>query len=446
MRTAAQLKQPASRDATSELDVDRLLQDMFDAAIATAQPALRVPDFLPKAPRGRTIVVGAGKASAAMARAVEDHWTGRLEGLVVTRYGYAVPCEHIQIVEAAHPVPDENGLAAATRMLELVSDLTADDLVICLISGGGSALLPLPAEGLTLQDKQEISQALLASGATISEMNCVRRHLSAIKGGRLAAACHRARVVNLIISDVPADAASDIASGPTVPDTTTCADALAVLRRYEICASPAAIALLENGSTETLKPDDPHLPCIKTHLIATPQLALEAAASQSRAAGIDVHILSDAIEGEARDVGAVMAGIARQVSRRGQPFQAPCILLSGSETTVTIRGDGRGGRNVEFLLSLGVALNGEPGVFAIAGDTDGVDGQEEIAGALLRPDTLKRARERGIRPAERLENNDAHGFFQALGDSVITGPTLTNVNDFRAIFIAAQHGDLSGSR
>jgi hydroxypyruvate reductase len=446
MKTAAQLKQPVSRDATSELDVDRLLQDMFDAAIATAQPALRVPDFLPEAPRGRTIVVGAGKASAAMARAVEDHWTGRLEGLVVTRYGYAVPCEHIEIVEAAHPVPDENGLAAATRMLELVSDLTADDLVICLISGGGSALLPLPAEGLTLQDKQEISQALLASGATISEMNCVRRHLSAIKGGRLAAACHPARVVNLIISDVPADAASDIASGPTVPDTTTCADALAVLRRYEICASPAAIALLENGSTETLKPDDPHLPCIKTHLIATPQLALEAAASQSRAAGIDVHILSDAIEGEARDVGAVMAGIARQVSRRGQPFQAPCILLSGGETTVTIRGDGRGGRNVEFLLSLGVALNGEPGVFAIAGDTDGVDGQEEIAGALLRPDTLKRARERGIRPAERLENNDAHGFFQALGDSVITGPTLTNVNDFRAIFIAAQHGDLSGSR
>ncbi|MGE8158890.1 glycerate kinase type-2 family protein [Paraburkholderia sp. NPDC080076] len=446
MKTAAQLKQPASRDATSELDVDRLLQDMFDAAIATAQPALRVPDFLPEAPRGRTIVVGAGKASAAMARAVEDHWTGRLEGLIVTRYGYAVPCEHIEIVEAAHPVPDENGLAAATRMLELVSDLTADDLVICLISGGGSALLPLPAEGLTLQDKQEINQALLASGATISEMNCVRRHLSAIKGGRLAAACHPARVVNLIISDVPADAASDIASGPTVPDTTTCADALAVLRRYEICASPAAIALLENGSTETLKPDDPHLPCIKTHLIATPQLALEAAASQSRAAGIDVHILSDAIEGEARDVGAVMAGIARQVSRRGQPFQAPCILLSGGETTVTIRGDGRGGRNVEFLLSLGVALNGEPGVFAIAGDTDGVDGQEEIAGALLRPDTLKRARERGIRPAERLENNDAHGFFQALGDSVITGPTLTNVNDFRAIFIAAQYGDLSGSR
>ncbi|MEC5409341.1 glycerate kinase [Paraburkholderia sp. MPAMCS5] len=419
---------------------------MFKAAITTAQPALRVPDFLPEAPRGRTIVIGAGKASAAMARAVEEHWTNRLEGLVVTRYGYAVPCERIEIVEAAHPVPDENGLKAAQRMLELVSGLTADDLVICLISGGGSSLLPLPAEGLTLQDKQEINQALLASGATISEMNCVRRHLSAIKGGRLAAACHPARVVNLIISDVPADVIADIASGPTVPDTSTCADALGVLRRYEICASPTAIALLESGCTETLKPDDPRLANIETHLIATPQLALEAAARQSRAAGIDVHILSDAIEGEARDVGAVMAGIARQVSRRGQPFQAPCILLSGGETTVTIRGDGRGGRNVEFLLSLGIALKGEPGVFAIAGDTDGVDGQEEIAGALLRPDTLKRASERGIRPSERLENNDAHGFFQALGDSVITGPTLTNVNDFRAIFIAAQHGDFSRSR
>jgi glycerate 2-kinase len=446
MKTSAHLKPSANEGPRSELDIDRLLQDMFGAAIATAQPALRVPDFLPSPPRGRTIVIGAGKASAAMAKAVEDHWTGQLEGLVVTRYGYAVACEQIEIVEAAHPVPDESGLKAAERMLQLVSGLTADDLVLCLISGGGSSLLPLPAEGLTLQDKQEINQALLSSGATISEMNCVRRHLSAIKGGRLAAACYPARVVNLIISDVPADAASDIASGPTVPDTTTCAEALAVLRRYEICAAPAVIDLLENNRTETFKPNDPRLPDIETHLIATPQLALEAAATQSLAAGIDAYILSDAIEGEARDVGAVMAGIAKQISRRGQPFRAPCILLSGGETTVTIRGSGRGGRNVEFLLSLGVALNGEPGVFAIAGDTDGVDGQEEIAGALLRPDTLARARDRGIRPTERLEDNDAHGFFQALGDSVITGPTLTNVNDFRAIFIAAQHGDLSGSR
>jgi hydroxypyruvate reductase len=437
---------PSSTEGTvNKLDVDRLLRDMFSAAIASAQPALRVPDFLPQPPRGRTIVVGAGKASAAMAKAVEDHWTGPLEGLVVTRYGYAVACERIEIVEAAHPVPDEKGLEAAVRLMQLVSGLTADDLVICLISGGGSSLLPLPAKGLSLQDKQEINQALLASGATISEMNCVRRHLSAIKGGRLAAACYPARVVNLIISDVPADAANDIASGPTVPDSTTCADALAILRRYEICASPVAIALLEDSLTETLKPGDPRLPDIETHLIATPQLALEAAATKSLEAGIDVHILGDAIEGEARDVGTVMAGIAKQVSRRDQPFPAPCVLLSGGETTVTIRGDGRGGRNVEFLLSLGVALNGEPGVFAIAGDTDGVDGQEEIAGALLRPDTLERARDQGIRASERLENNDAHGFFQALGDSVITGPTLTNVNDFRAIFIAAQRGDLSGS-
>lgn len=446
MKNCAHPKPSANNVACNELDIDRLLQDMFEAAIASAQPALRVPDFLPAPPRGRTIVIGAGKASAAMAKAVEDHWTGRLEGLVVTRYGYAVACERIEIVEAAHPVPDESGLKTAERMLQLVSGLTADDLVLCLISGGGSSLLPLPAEGLTLQDKQEINQALLSSGATISEMNCVRRHLSAIKGGRLAAACYPARVVNLIISDVPADAARDIASGPTVPDTTTCAEALAVLRRYEICAAPAVIDLLENNLTETLKPNDPRLPDIETHLIATPQLALEAAATQSLAAGIGAYILSDAIEGEARDVGAVMAGIAKQISRRGQPFRVPCILLSGGETTVTIRGSGRGGRNVEFLLSLGVALNGEPGVFAIAGDTDGVDGQEEIAGALLRPDTLARARDRGIRPIERLEDNDAHGFFQALGDSVITGPTLTNVNDFRAIFIAAQRGDLSGSR
>ncbi|MFM0139214.1 glycerate kinase type-2 family protein [Caballeronia grimmiae] len=429
----------------NDADVDRLLKEMFDAAIATAQPTLRVPQFLPQPPRGRTIVIGAGKASAAMAKAVEDHWTAPLEGLVVTRYGYAVACERIEIVEAAHPVPDGRGLAAAERMMRLVSGLTADDLVICLISGGGSSLLPLPAEGLTLQDKQEINEALLESGASISEINCVRRHLSRVKGGRLAAACHPARVFNLIISDVPADAVTDIASGPTVPDTTTCADALAILRRYEICASPAVIALLEKGLSESVKPGDPRLPEIETCLIATPQLALEAAAHKSRDAGIPVHILSDAIEGEARDVGAVMAAIAVQVSRRGQPFQAPCILLSGGETTVTIRGDGRGGRNVEFLLSLAIALNGEAGIFALAGDTDGVDGVEEIAGAILRPDTLQRARERDIRPADRLQNNDAHGFFEALGDSIITGPTLTNVNDFRAIYIAAQRGDLSRS-
>lgn len=445
MKTSANFTPSADEGENHGLDIDCLLKDMFGAAVAIAQPALRIPDFLPPPPNGRLIVIGAGKASAAMAKAVEDHWAGPLEGVVVTRYGYAVPCERIEILEAAHPIPDENGLMAARRILQRVSGLTSDDLVLCLISGGGSSLLPLPADGLTLEDKQNINQALLASGATISEMNCVRRHLSAIKGGRLAAACYPARVVNLIISDVPADVASDIASGPTVADPTTCADALAVLRRYEIKVSPKVMDLLESNRSETFKPDDARLPHIETHLIATPQLALEAAARQSRAAGIDVHILSDAIEGEARDVGAVMAGIARQVRRRGQPFSAPCVLLSGGETTVTVRGNGRGGRNVEFLLSLGVALNGEPGVFALAGDTDGVDGQEEIAGALLRPDTLSRARDSGIRPSDRLQNNDAHGFFQELGDSIVTGPTFTNVNDFRAIFIAAQHGDLSGS-
>ena len=429
-------------DIRSAATIDRLLKDMFDAAVAIAQPTSRVPGFLPAPPRGRLIVIGAGKASAAMAKAVEDNWPGPLEGTVVTRYGYAVPCKRIEILEASHPVPDANGLAAAKKILEHVAGLTADDMVLCLISGGGSALLPLPASGLTLEHKQAINQELLASGASISEMNCVRRHLSAIKGGRLAAACFPARVVNLIISDVPADGVNDIASGPTVPDSSTCADAIAVLRRYAITVPANVMAMLEDGQLESLKPDDPRLPPIETHLIATPQLALEAAAKQARAAGIEAHILSDAIEGEARDVGKVMAAIARQVSRGAQPFTPPCVLLSGGETTVTIRGSGRGGRNVEFLLSMGIALNGEDRVFAMAGDTDGVDGQEEIAGAILRPDTLVRARQQDIHPPASLANNDAHGFFQALGDSVITGPTLTNVNDFRAIFIAARPGNI----
>jgi glycerate 2-kinase len=413
----------------------QLLRAMFDAAIAAAQPALCVPRHLPARPEGRLVVIGAGKASAAMARAVEDHWHGPLSGLVVTRYGYAVPCERIEIVEAAHPVPDASGEAAARRLLQLVQGLTEEDLVLCLISGGGSSLLPLPLPGLTLADKQELSRILLASGASISEMNCVRRHLSAIKGGRLAAACHPARVVNLLLSDVPGDDPIDIASGPTVPDPTTCADALNILRRYAIDVPPPALALLESGEGETRKPGDTRLPAIETHFIATPQMALEAAARVAREAGLDAHILGDAIEGEARDVAKTLAGIALQVARRGQPFRRPCVLLSGGETTVTLRGRGRGGRNVEFLLSLAVALNGEPGVHALAGDTDGVDGQEEIAGALLAPDTLARAWTQGLRPRERLDDNDAHGFFEALGDSVLTGPTLTNVNDFRAILI-----------
>ena len=420
-------------------DPRRLLREMFDAAVAAAQPALCMPRHLPEPPKGRLIVIGAGKASAAMARAVEDQWHGPLSGLVVTRYGYAAPCERIEIVEAAHPVPDQSGEHAARRMLELVSGLSADDLVLCLISGGGSALLPLALQGLTLADKQELNRALLASGASIGEMNCVRRHLSAIKGGRLAAACRPARVLNLLLSDVPGDDPMDIASGPTVPDSSTCEDALGILRRYGIQVPQAALDLLLSHEGESLKPGDPRLPEIETRFIATPQIALEAAAEVARRAGYATHILGDAIEGEARDVAKVMAAITLQVARRGQPFAKPCVLLSGGETTVTVRGNGRGGRNVEFLLSLGIALDGEPGVYAIAGDTDGVDGQEDIAGALLTPDTLARAWARGINPRQRLDVNDGHGFFGLLDDAVVSGPTLTNVNDFRAILIGT-HG------
>jgi glycerate 2-kinase len=422
-----------------------LLRRMFDAAIAAAQPALCVPRHLPAAPKGRLVVIGAGKASASMARAVEDHWPGPLSGLVVTRYGYAVPCQRIEIVEAAHPVPDAAGEAAARRLLRVVEGLTEDDLVLCLISGGGSSLLPLALPGLTLADKQALNRALLASGASITEMNCVRRHLSAIQGGRLAVACAPARVVNLLLSDVPGDDPIDIASGPTVADPTTCADALDILRRYGIDVPPRALELLQGGEGETVKPGDPRLPTIETRFIATPQMALEAAAQVARDAGLTPYILGDAIEGEARDVAKTMAGIALQVARRGQPVKAPCVLLSGGETTVTLRGRGRGGRNVEFLLSLAIALRGEPGIHALAGDTDGVDGQEEIAGAVLTPDTLCRAWAMGIKPRERLDDNDAHGFFEALGDSVVTGPTLTNVNDFRAIVIDGPPTGSSGA-
>ena len=413
------------------------LEQLFRAAIAAAQPALCIPAHLPEAPVGRLIVIGAGKASAEMARAVEKNWKGKLEGLVVTRYGYGVPCEHIEIVEAAHPVPDQAGLDAATRMLDLVHGLTAEDTVLCLISGGGSSLLPLPLPGITLEDKQAVSRALLASGASISEMNCVRRHLSAIKGGRLAAACHPAKVVTLLISDVPGDDPRDIASGPTVADASTCADALDIVNRYGIALARNLREVLESGAAESVKPGDPRLTGHSVRMIATPQMALQAAANIAEQAGIKAYVLGDSIEGEAREVGKVIAGMALQVARRGQPFEPPCVLLSGGETTVTIKGKGRGGRNVELLLSAAIALHGEPGVYGLAGDTDGVDGQEEIAGAWFSPDTLERAFASGIRPLESLDRNDGHGFFQALGDSVVTGPTLTNVNDFRAILINA---------
>jgi len=423
---------PHSDSASAER---ALLRAMFDAAIAAAQPALCVPPNLPSRPSGRLVVIGAGKASAAMARAVEDNWLGELSGVVVTRYGYNVRCERIDIVEAAHPVPDAAGIAASERILQTVQGLQPDDLVLCLISGGGSALLVRPLPGLTLADKQAVNRALLKSGATIGEMNCVRRHLSAIKGGRLAAACYPAQLVTLLISDVPGDNPIDIASGPTVGDPSSCADALAILARYGIDVSAQVRAILDSGRGESLKPGDPRLARTEVRMIATPQMALEAAAAVARRAGVNPMILGDSIEGEAREVGKVMAGIARQVVRHGQPVVAPCVLLSGGETTVTVRGSGRGGRNVEFLLALGIALEQHAGVYAIAGDTDGVDGTEDVAGAYLAPDSLARAAVQGVNARNSLASNDGHGFFAAIGDAVVTGPTLTNVNDFRAILV-----------
>lgn len=417
------------------------LRQLFDAAIRAARPADCLPAHLPVSPGGRALVVGAGKASAAMAHALEQHWRAPVEGLVVTRYGHAVPCRHIEVVEAAHPLPDEAGLAAARRMLEKVRGLTRDDLVIALFSGGGSALLPLPLPGVTLQDKQRLSAGLLKAGAAISEINCVRRHLSAIKGGRLAAACHPAQVLTLLISDVPGDDPVDIASGPTAGDPTTCADALDILRRYRIDMPASVGQVLRSGRGETVKPGDPLLARTATTIIATPRKALEAAAEVARQAGVMPVILGDAIEGEAREIGRDMARVARDAIRR---FPLPCVLLSGGETTVTVRGSGRGGRNVELLLALALALDGYPGIYAFAGDTDGVDGMEEVAGALLYPDTLVRAQQLGMHGRACLDDNDAHAFFSALGDAVVTGPTLTNVNDFRAILVTPEAVPYSG--
>ncbi|MGH8706135.1 MAG: glycerate kinase type-2 family protein, partial [Burkholderiales bacterium] len=386
---------------------------------------------------GRTVVVGAGKAAAAMAKAVADRWRGPLSGLVVTRYGHAVPCRGIEVVEAAHPVPDQAGLDAAARMLESVRGLSRDDLVLALISGGGSSLLALPAAGLTLEDKQAVNRALLRSGANIAEMNCVRKHLSAIKGGRLAAACAPARVVTLLISDVPGDDASVVASGPTVADATTFADALAILEKYRIGEPRAVLAHLRAAQEETPKPGDRRLAANTVITVATAQHALEAAAEVARRAGVAPVILGGAIEGEAREVALVHAAIARQVARHGQPAAAPCVLLSGGETTVTVRGHGRGGRNAEFLLALAVALDGSAGIYAMSGDTDGIDGTEDNAGAILTPDSVQRAAAAGKDAKRMLADNDAYGFFAALGDLVRTGPTLTNVNDIRAILVTA---------
>jgi hydroxypyruvate reductase len=417
------------------IDPKQLLRQMFDAAIAAALPDKTLPAHLPEPPKGRTLVIGCGKAAGSMAKAVEDHWPGELSGMVVTRYGYNVPTNRIEVVEAAHPVPDEAGRKAAQRMLDMVRGLSADDLVLFLVSGGGSALLSLPAPGLTLADKQAINKALLKSGANITEMNCVRKHLSAVKGGRLAAACAPAKVITLAISDIPGDDPAVIASGPTIADATTFADAVAILDKYGITEPEAVLAHLRAAKEETPKPGDPRLAKTELHMVATPQMSLEAAAEIARKAGVTPVILGDAIEGEAREVAIVHAGIARQVKRHGQPAGMPCVLLSGGETTVTVRGKGRGGRNAEFLLALAVALGGEPGIHALAGDTDGVDGTEDNAGALAGPESLAKAAGRNLDARKMLADNDGYSFFSGVGDLVVTGPTLTNVNDFRAILI-----------
>ncbi|WP_374307626.1 glycerate kinase [Methylocella sp.] len=417
------------------LDPGKLLLDMFAAAVAAAAPENRLPPHLPARPKGRTIVVGAGKGAGAMAKAVEDAWDGPIEGLVVTRYGHGAPCKRIEVVEAGHPVPDAAGREAAERILAMVQGLSADDLVLCLISGGGSSLLALPAPGVSLADKQGLNKALLKSGANISEMNCVRKHLSAIKGGKLAAAAAPARVCALLISDVPGDDPSVIASGPTVADPTTSADALAILEKHAIAVPDNVRAWLESPQSETLKPGDPRLSGVENVMIATPQMSLDAAAEVARAAGVAPMILGNDIEGEAREVAKVLAAIARQAYHFGQPAPTPLALISGGETTVTVRGSGRGGRNAEFLLALGVALDGHPGISALAADTDGIDGTEDNAGALLFPDSLAKAAALGVSGKARLADNDGYSFFQSLGQLVVTGPTRTNVNDFRVILV-----------
>jgi hydroxypyruvate reductase len=428
-------------------DPRRFLRGLFDAAVAQALPGPSIAAFLPAPPRGRTLVLGAGKAGGAMAAALDAAWpaTAPMSGLVVTRYDSVPPAfaaaqargsTRIEVVQAAHPVPDEAGRRAAARILELARGLSADDLVVCLISGGASSLLALPAAGVSLEEKQAINSALLKSGAAIDEMNCVRKHLSAIKGGRLAAACAPARVVTLLVSDVPGDSPAVIGSGPTVPDPTTCADALAVLERHAIAVPARIRADLENGALETPKPGDAAFAGHEVHLVATPQQSLDAAAGLARSAGLDAHILGDDIEGESREVGKVHAALARQVARRGQPFARPCVVLSGGETTVTVKQKGgRGGRASEFLLGCALALQGEPDVWALAADTDGIDGVETNAGAFVTPDTLERARRLALDGRDHLDRNDAYSFFAGLGDLLVTGPTFTNVNDFRAILI-----------
>ena len=412
------------------------LRALFDAAVAAADPRKVLARHLPPKPAGRCIVVGGGKSAAVMAAALEDAWPDvKLEGTVVTRYGHAVPTKRIEVIEASHPVPDANSERGARRLLERVRGLGPDDLVVALMSGGASALVALPAPGLTLADKQAINRALLACGANITEMNAVRKHLSAIKGGRLAAAAAPARVVTLAISDVPGDDPAVIGSGPTVPDASTYAQAREILARYGVEPSPAAAARLAAAADETPKPGS--LPGPDIRMIATPMMALRAVAETARGLGLTPLVLGDALEGEAREMGTVMAGIARGVRAHGVPLAAPAVLLSGGETTVTMGHGptGHGGRNTEFLLGLAIALDGAPGIWGMAGDTDGVDGMDEVAGAVLGPDTLARVRAQKLDPRGMLAGHDSHSLFDAVGDLIRTGPTLTNVNDIRAILI-----------
>ena len=433
------------------------LNALYSAAVDEALPGRKTAAFLPAPPKGRTLVLGAGKAGGSMAEAVDALWPkdAPMSGLVVARYDYVPPAYkalqqrgagRIEVVEAAHPVPDEAGRRAAKRIAELAQGLTKDDLVLCLISGGASSLLAMPAEGVSLEEKQSINKALLKSGAAIDEMNCVRKHLSAIKGGRLAAMCAPAQVVTLLISDVPGDAPEVIGSGPTVPDSSTCADALRILARYGIDIPAAARAGLESGAFETPKPGDARFAGHQVHMIATPLQSLEAAAALARRSGIGVHVLSDEMEGESREVGKVQAALARHVARHGAPFSKPCVILSGGETTVTVKskgegprgpgqGPGKGGRATEFLLGCAIALQGEPGVHVLAADTDGIDGVEDNAGAIVTPDTLARAQAQGLKAQDFLDRNDAYNFFKPIGDLVVPGPTFTNVNDFRAVLI-----------
>ena len=428
----------------TDLSPRDVLNQVFQAALAVCLPDKIIGPAMERlnlhATKGRIVITGAGKASAAMGAAVEN-WArdaglfDRLEGLIVTRYGHAVPCERIEIVEAAHPVPDAAGMKAAGRIKALAEELGPDDVMVCLVSGGGSALLALPAPGLTLEHKQAVTSALLKSGATIGEMNAVRKHLSAIKGGQLAAAAHPARVVSLLISDVPGDDPETIASGPTVPDPSTFAQARDILADYAIDLPPPVAAWLEEAEPETPKPGDAVFERAETIMLATPQMALDAAAATARDHGLTPIILSDAIEGEAREVAKVHAAIARQVQKQAQPVGTPALILSGGETTVTVRGNGRGGRNAEFCLALALDLAGAHGITAMACDTDGIDGSEDNAGALVLPDTLARAKHAGLDPAAVMRGNDSYGLFQAIGDLVMTGPTLTNVNDFRAILV-----------